>query len=782
MQARLHLSKHLYDLDLQSKSEANIPRNRFESLLKQTIQDDTEPGPFRSTKSPGPFIKDKGTTSGQKYHMEVKDSQESAFMVFTLFAELQDIKTKVKHLWKRCFKDAADMVVATVLTAQALAFVQRSEERIISVLDDARCQGVVAEQEDICKGAWSFAGTYCRLLSTLRDPTDVEAVLRFEDSRHISGTNGDAVSMNDLTFTFSARRLGYFTRPIERLFCTPLLTEFEHNPLALLNADIYKITERDRSLCCTLVELMKRNYILPPQQQNSEEQRRFESARKDPILGSLHPVWTRKEVNLTGVFAAEIMLDIKEICDAFPASRPSFYRTYDSYMDLLGLKVDKEVGSEPVLSPLQDSPLVRGAGTDGWESKVLGIMTKVSCMFSEPITSANGRAKTLDTVPAHTADDTDSKTDIYWQQKFDYTDKESLDIYKGLDPLALKYSTEEYQRSRLLKFIVLGTSVSYLFDNYPMFTTVREAFMQTLIESAGIEILNADKYGIGAMAHIYNASRQLGLGNLRWPAMDRLIDIHKVALFAGDVPTTPAAMLRSFSHRLWGPKGRLSPREKKRRLNRAVTMMKPSAMTQAYNEHWDTAGRIPFWYTLESNALAAAAKKAGKKTTSSLNFSFVENIPVIEEYLTKELQDVRVNYMEIDKVGVDFNNDLLKHAREKFTKQTNRVLQSEAKDQWSGIDFASESFEQEAQLHEAMPKYGGDPSKLPIQDCDYLQDSINCLTNALKAKGIGGDVDESVNMPTSLTRFRIRGSDDLPDMSRLVLVSHCSCCHRKYYF
>lgn len=723
--------------------------------------------------------------------MEVTDSQESAFMVFTLFTELQDIKTEVKHLWKRCFKDAADMVMATVLTAQALAFVQRSEERIISVLDNGRCRGGVAEQEGLCTGAWSFPGTYCRLLSTLRDPSDVQAVLRFEDSRHVSGNDGDTVSMNDLTFAFSARRLGYFTHPMTRLFCTPLLMEFKHNPRALLNADIYKVTERDRSLCCTLFELMKWNRILLPQQfsqQNSEEQGRVESVTKDPILGFLHPVWTQKEVNLTGVFAAEIMLDVKEICDAFPTSRPSYSKAYDSYMDLLGLKIDKEVDSVPVMCPSQDSPLVRGAGSDGWESKVLGIMTKFSCMFSEPIASFNSRAKTLGTVPACTADGNESKTDMSSQQEFDYTDRESLDIYKGIDPLTLKYTTEEYQRSRLLKFIVLRTSISYLFDNYPMFTTVRETFMQALIESVGIEILNADKWGIGAMAHIYNASRQLGLGNLQWPAMDRLIDIHKVALFAGDVPSNPASMLRSFSHRFWAPRGRTSFQEKKRRMDRAITMMKPSEMTQAYNKHWDTAGRIPFWYTLESNALAAAAKKAGKKTPSSLNPSFVENIPVIEEYLTKELQDVRVDYMEIDKVGVDFNKDLLKHAREKFTEQRNRVLlQPEEKDPWSGIDFVSESFEQEAQLHVAMAKYGGDLSKLPIQDCDYLQDSINCLAKVLRAKGIGSgpnaaDEDEGVNMPTSLTRFRIRGSEDLPDMSRLVLVSHCGCCHRKYYF
>lgn len=764
MQARLQLSKHLFDIDLQSKPEADLSRNRFESLLKHVVQDETEPEPIRSTKSRGPAIKDNGTTSGQKYHMEVKDSQESALMVFTLFTDLQSIKKDVKHLWKRCFKDGADMIIATVMTAQALAFVQRSEERIMSVLDDARCQEGVAE-EGFREDAWSFPGTYCRLLSILRDPTDVQAIVRFENSSRSSGNDGGTVSINDLTFAFSARRLGYFTRSSQRLFCTPLLQEFKHNPLAFLNAEIDKITERDKALCLALVQLAKQPYILPLQEhstENSEGNRRIE-ARKDPILSSLHPVWTQKEVNLESVFAAEIMLDIKEICNAFPASRPSYHKMYDSYMDLLGLKVERKAGYEPVLLQSQESPLIRGAGIDGWESKVREIMTKVSCILPEHINAVKVGTKMFETVPARNSEGNDSNIDIDWEQKFDITCAESLEIYRGVDPLALKYNIEEYKRSRLLKFIVLRTGVSYLFDNYPMFTTVRDAFMQTLIESAGIEILNADKYGIGTMAHIYNASRQLGLGKLRWPAMDRLIDIHKVALFAGDVPTTPAAMLRSFSHRLWGPKGKLTLREKKRRLNRPITMMKPSAMTQAYNKDWETAGRIPFWYTLEANALTAAAEKnAGRRNQLPTNLSFVDSIPVMEEYLTKQLHDVRVDYMEIDRVSIDFNEDLLKHARGEFTKQANRVVQPEAIDPWSGVDFASESFHQEAQLHEVMAKYGGDPSRLPVQDCDYLQDSINCLANVLRAKGIGDgpnatDGDEGVNMPTSLTRFRIQG-------------------------
>lgn len=704
-------------------------------------------------------------------------------MVFTLFTDLQDIKAEMKRLWERCFKDGADMVIATILTAQALAFVQRSEEKILSVLDDTSRREGGSEQQGLGNSPWSFPGTYCRLLSTLRNPNDMQAVLRFEDSSHTTGKKGDAINTIDLTFAFSAQRLREFTLPGHVKCSDPLLPKFEHNPRALLNSNISKVLERDRTLCCILSELESLYYAL---EGDSDEIRRFASIRKDPVLGSLYPVWMRKEVNLTSVFAAEVMLDIKDLCDAFPASRPSYDEIQSRYMSLLGVKRDEEDAAAIV--PTEETPLARGglAGPDAWRDRLGEILMKISNML--PLHNAQG-TKSFEKVkmPAGSVPGIPWAVNIPWQGEFDLDCKKSLELYAKLDQHGLDYGTEEYRENRLFKSIFFPRSMNYLLDNYPIFTTIRQVFMETMTESIGIEVLNADKHGLGAMAHLYNASRQLGLGNLQWPAMDRLIELHKIALFAGEIPTTPAAMLKSFSHRYWPPKGRMSVKEKIRRMNRDITLMKTSAMTQAYDEHFETAGRIPFWYTLESNALAASAeKKAGRKSPVLANTSLIENMPVVEEYLAKQLRDVRVDYMEIDRVSVDFNEDLIEHARGRFEFLGNRVLPQEDKDDWSGIDFMLESFEQEAQLHEAMPKCGGYPFKLPVQDCDYLQDSINCLAAALRAKGIGrgqASADgEPVNMATSLTRFRIRGSDDLPDMRRMVLVSHCNCCHRKHYF
>lgn len=740
--------------------------------MEQVAQEESEDGPGRPTKSSSSSIKE-ATTSGRKYHMEVKNSQENAFMVFTLFTDLHGIKAAIRGFWERCFKDGTDMVVATLLTAQAMAFVKRSEEAVLSVIDDSQCHEGFTGHEGLQDNALSFPGSYCRLLDILRDPTNIQAVLQFEKSGHKMGDGGETVNMNDLTFNFSARRLFYIAGTMNCSFADPLLHQFTKDPYALLNTDLKRVLDRDRSLCCLSFGLVRLGFVPRGELVDGcpELMRQTRSVMEDPIIRYLIPIWSQRKVSLTGVFAAEVMLDIKEVCSTFSGPKTSYYETFDRYMGLMGIQVGEIAPGVPFMTRTDDSPLLRGSGHDGWSEKFHEFMEKMIHMLPTPAKFSDARVVKEPQLE-------DSKVDCV----------HCLALYIGLDPRTIRHTPAELQRYGLIDRIRLSLDTNYVYENYPMFVPYREAFMQTFTESVAIEALNVNKHAVGAMAHLYNASRQLGIGNLRWTAMDRVIELHKVALFAGDLPTTPAAMLKTFTHRYWGPKGKMSHKERQRRMNRAVTLMKPSAMTQAFNEHWDTAGRIPYWYALEANALAAAAKKkAGKKTQPSINPSFVDSMPVMEEYLTKQLQDVRVDYMEIDRVALDFNNDLRKHARDKFAKQSNRVLLPEDTDQWSGIDFVSESFEQEAQLHEAMSKCGGDPSKLPVQDCDYLQDSINCLARALRARGIGrgpaaADGDEGVNMPTSLTRFRIRGSEDLPDMSRLVLVSHCSCCHRKHYF
>lgn len=784
MLAGRQISKYLslwYRLDTGS----DIFRNRFESLLEQAIQDDLEADPVQPTKSTVPPTAETTTELGQKYHMEVQDSQENALMVFTLFADLHDIKAEMKSLWKRCFRDGADPVVATLLTAQTIAFVEGLEERVMSVLGPSKYQhGGAPDKGNQQNGPWSFRGTYCRLLEALRDPNDAQAIIRFEDSNHTSGNRGKPVNMNTLTFAFTAQRLNRLRGgpcgdptddPTDEFFgpyCEPLLLYFEHNPRGLLNDELgAAVVKRDQNLCCLFAEMAYLDCSSPWQgarRDRSERARRIQSVRKDPIMSSLQPVWTRQEVNLTSVFAAEIMLDIKELSDKFPAGRPSYHATFDKYSTLLGLQADISSVAKPAWSTTRDNPFVLGGNTPAWDSKVKVATDKILSMLSIPNPDGGDR-------PSE-------------QEERREPSREAWDIYRELDTLRLKCTEPEYWDSEFFHFFWLPRDAHFFFDHFTMFGTHREAFMQALTESIGIDILNhGDRQGLGVMAHVFNASRQLGLGNLHWPAMDRLIELHKVALFAGDPPTTPADMLKRFSHRHMGPKRAMSRKQREKIMSRDVTQMKPSAITQALNEHWDTCGRIPFWYTLEVNALAEASEKKGAKNdTPTTKQMFVENLPAIDEYLVKQLRDVRVDYLEIARVNAEFNKNLLKHARKVFEKQPNRLLNKEEVDHWSGIDFVSEAFEQEPELHEAMAKCRGGPSKMPIQDCDYLQDSIDSLASTLRARGIGlGQTaaadGEGVNMPTSLTRFKIRGSEDLPDLGRLVLVHRCACCHRKQY-
>lgn len=52
------------------------------------------------------------------------------------------------------------------------------------------------------------------------------------------------------------------------------------------------------------------------------------------------------------------------------------------------------------------------------------------------------------------------------------------------------------------------------------------------------------------MAQIYNAARQLGLLEVQWLELDRVIERQAAALFANDIPKTPQAMFARFEYRL----------------------------------------------------------------------------------------------------------------------------------------------------------------------------------------------------------------------------------------
>ncbi|KAJ0123795.1 hypothetical protein J7T55_012264 [Diaporthe amygdali] len=733
--------------------------NRYEVLLEKMIQDEPEHGPESSAKSSGPSMA-KEPAKSARYHMEVDDCQENAFMVFTLFMDLQDLKAEIRRLWERSFKDGADLSVATLMTAQALAFVKRSEEKIVSILPSPRYEG------DLERRTWSHPGTYCRLLNTLHDPTDIKAVIGFEESNYTSANGGEQISMNDLTFVFSVRRLVCTSVSEDFPPFNPLIQEFVHNPRVLLRDDIDMVLERDRTLCFLLYNLKQLHRFFTPPLGSSERARQLELYSRDPIMDSLQSIWVQKEVNLTSVFAAEIMLDIKETCDAFPASIPNYFKIYDRYMKLLGIERDKESFSFTPGTPLcsfMDSGFLR--------DQIGDVLTKSSYLLLN-ITRCR-----FDTSQVHPR-----------REGVGEICKHLLDLYTGLEQQLPECDVKFYRGRGVFEPICFPKDEDLCLGDYPLLSTMRETFLATLSESIGIEMLNDDRHATSAMAHVYNASRQLGIGNLHWPAMDRLIELHKIALFAGDIPNTPAAMLQSFRHRNWGPEGKMSRKERKRRMNRTATLMRPSATTLAFNEHLDTAGRIPFTYTLESNAIASMVeKKLVRNNSSSVAPSFIESMATMENYLTKQFRDVRVDYMEVIKVSLDFNDDLLEHARKTFAKQANWIIGDEKGDGWSGIDFVSEAFEQEAALAEAMTKCDGDSSKFPAQDCDYLQDSVNCLANSLRAKGIGGPSapDEEaacVNMPSSQKRFRLRDSQDGPDLSPLVLVSYCRCCHRKHHY
>lgn len=66
-------------------------------------------------------------------------------------------------------------------------------------------------------------------------------------------------------------------------------------------------------------------------------------------------------------------------------------------------------------------------------------------------------------------------------------------------------------------------------------------------EEAGIALAN-HHLSMFAAAHVYNSLQQLHLSDIRWPEMERIIELHKGPLLANEIPTTPSEMFRRIEY------------------------------------------------------------------------------------------------------------------------------------------------------------------------------------------------------------------------------------------
>jgi hypothetical protein len=90
-------------------------------------------------------------------------------------------------------------------------------------------------------------------------------------------------------------------------------------------------------------------------------------------------------------------------------------------------------------------------------------------------------------------------------------------------------------------WIIPNRDLDFYMNKNPLYCGTVVMAQRLSAEEAGVRLANHHGL-IFAVAYIYNALRKMGLTDIVWPDMERIITLHTKYLFAGDVPSTPEEM------------------------------------------------------------------------------------------------------------------------------------------------------------------------------------------------------------------------------------------------
>lgn len=223
-------------------------------------------------------------------------------------------------------------------------------------------------------------------------------------------------------------------------------------------------------------------------------------------------------------------------------------------------------------------------------------------------------------------------------------------ISKGEDPD--DGSTEEHKRNaRNLnpKLIRPSFQGDFLQSHNAMFCGSYSLQLALKMEDAGIALAN-HHLSIFATAHLYNALHQMGITTIRWPDMDRIIDLHTGALFANDVPVTPSDLYRRMAYRT-AYKGSSRSFDKKQpwkfRTGAASASLKQLLDSTDSVEH----ALLNLEAQIEDHATSQTISWSKKNNVSGRRRQLkpAQVMARFQEYLPVVLKDMQLNYVTLTK-------------------------------------------------------------------------------------------------------------------------------------
>ncbi|OTA99282.1 hypothetical protein M426DRAFT_16577 [Hypoxylon sp. CI-4A] len=531
-------------------------RNAFESLEIKDIHDDEvtteETQEKQGSATPG---------VATVFELEEDGGAEIAFLIFSFFEDIHRLRADLKKIWARFKNNEIRLAHASLLTTASIEMVARAEAEV-----HKKCSSIKELSSETYKDLIEVVYTAESLVRSedpetqtpqMNEPEIVNALDDILDPATVPQIPGNFLeisALDEFVLLPTGRILSKLTQyqyiinnfpwPIPIL---PIYTQYSHYPELLLQSSTKDLRKEDEFLVWIFLDIALMDlWRLVPE---SPQEELTIPMLEDPIHGVIRELWTTGNLTTKMVFVAQILWDIHKTCgEGFSpmqvneAMKSHYRQDFSQYAVLHG---GYDIGGIP------------------WHPKDTALFPAIygclECQIEEisfiPFKEAALKSYEGGLTPEELRDWKDWCSRVTSRvPKDQIPDDQASDSHSSTEQPSIEPANQFFDKS-----INPHPDTDYLLRVNPLYTGFVALNMASMVEEAGIEFAN-EHLAIFGVAHLYNALRQLGICDFRWNFMDKLIDIHRKALFADVIPKTPKEISSRFRFRIgFSSQGRIIP-------------------------------------------------------------------------------------------------------------------------------------------------------------------------------------------------------------------------------
>ena len=394
---------------------------------------------------------------------------------------------------------------------------------------------------------------------------------------------------------------------------------------------------------------------------------------EDELSRGLRKLRKEGEISVWIVFAARIILDIRDTLGT---------RMESSYQELRSVA---ETASKTLDLQVNGNVLIPGASGERWQTKDSDIVWKLFDLtkywilnYPLPTMKKMWMAEKATPTRFHSFDEAPPELREIMLER--------LRARGGkIEENPPKEYFDNFRKMNLHEPIQPAAEGSFLISHNPLYCGTMAFDLALNMEKAGITLAN-HHCSIFAISHLYNALQQTSIMQRRWPEMDKLIDLHLGALFAGSLPKTAREFHTRFSIRM-GYSIKHYARNRRTKVDEGRPLyaqgrkegpqLSCDATSDIFRQFFD-ASKEPMdrcLYQLET-LIQESKNSVSKKMLMRRQLTPLQFLTQVQDWLSDAISNMSIDYITLTRTC----NMLLRRIRSRIDERLDiqhRVVQSE---------------------------------------------------------------------------------------------------------